>query len=126
MAGRLAGRARRFVLRPWHRRFGRFEQRDGFWLWIGGPVAPGATATTVGRLVLIRPGAEDDAVLVRHEAEHVRQYAELGLVGFLVRYTADYLRWRIRGYGHWAAYRRIGFEIEAEWISRRWARGEAV
>ncbi len=110
----------------WSARLGRFQRRDGFWLWIGGPVAPGAAATTVGRIVLIRSGRENDAVLVRHEAEHVRQYRQLGLAGFLVRYVADYGRWRLRGYPHWSAYRRIGFEIEAEWVSRRWARSLTV
>jgi hypothetical protein len=29
------------------------------------------------------------------------------------------VRWRLRGYPHWAAYRRIPQEIEAEWIARR-------
>jgi len=110
----------------WSARLGRFQRCDGFWLWIGGPVAPGAAATTVGRIVLIRSGRENDAVLVRHEAEHVRQYRQLGLAGFLVRYVADYGRWRLRGYPHWSAYRRVGFEIEAEWVSRRWARSLTV
>ena len=106
-------------------RFGRFARcesvgpSEGFWLWIGGPVAPGAAATTVGRVVLVRAGQEHDARLLRHEAEHVRQYRRYGLAGFLVRYLWDYGRWRLRLYPHWAAYRRIGFEVEAEWLSRR-------
>ncbi len=96
----------------------------GLWLWVGGPVAPGAAATTIGPIVLIRRGHEHDARLVRHEAEHVRQYRDHGIAGFLVRYLAEYVRWRLRRHPHWDAYRRISFEIEAEWISRRWARSQ--
>ena len=40
-------------------------------------------------------------------------------VGFLRRYLGAYLPWRLRGYPHWAAYRRIPHEVEAEWIARR-------
>ena len=61
----------------------------------------------------------DDAQLARHEAEHVRQWREHGVVGFLVRYLGAYLAWRLRGYPHWAAYRRIPLEVEAEWVARR-------
>jgi hypothetical protein len=57
--------------------------------------------------------------LLRHELEHVRQWREQGVPGFLRRYLGAYLRWRLRGYPHWAAYRRIPQEIEAEWIARR-------
>jgi hypothetical protein len=74
---------------------------------------------TVGRLVLVRRGRELDERLLRHELEHVAQYRRYGLGGFLRRYVAAYLRWRLRGYGHWAAYRRIPFEAAAEWRARR-------
>ena len=57
--------------------------------------------------------------LLRHERVHVRQWREFGFVGFLTRYVGAYLRWRLRGYGHWAAYRRIPLEIEADWTARR-------
>lgn len=100
------------------------QRREGYWLWVGGPVAPGAAATTIGRLVLVRSWAAEDEVLLRHEAEHVSQYRQHGLVGFLVRYLADYARWRLRRYSHWSAYRRVPFEVEAEWVSRRWAAGD--
>jgi len=95
------------------------ERGDGYWLWVGGPVPPGAAAVTIGRVVVVRAGAVDDEVLLRHEAEHVAQYRAHGFLGFLVRYLADYARWRVRGYSHWAAYRRVAFEVEAEWVSRR-------
>ena len=94
------------------------EHRDGAVVWIGGPVLPGADATTLGRLVLVRRRVADDQCLLRHELVHVRQWRELGWIGFLARYLGSYLRWRLRGYGHWAAYRRIPLEVEAEWEAR--------
>ena len=95
------------------------ERRDGWWLWVGGPVPPGASGITVGRLVAIRRGHERSERLLRHELEHVAQYGRLGIVGFLRRYVAAYLRWRLRGYGHRGAYLRIPFEASAEWRARR-------
>lgn len=97
----------------------RLRRADGFWLLVGGPVPPGAAAITVGRLVSVRSRSAGNAHLLRHEAEHVRQYRERGLVGFLRAYLADYLRLRGRGWPHWSAYRRIGLEVEAEWRARR-------
>lgn len=84
-------------------------------MWVGGPVPPGAAAITLGRLVSVRSWAADSERLLRHELVHVRQWRELGVVGFLVRYVGAYLRWRLVGYPHWAAYRRIPLEVEAEW-----------
>ena len=95
------------------------ERRDGFWLWVGGPVPPGASGITVGRLVAVRRGHEGSERLLRHELEHVAQYGRVGVLGFLARYLAAYVRWRFRGYGHRAAYLRIPFEASAEWRARR-------
>jgi hypothetical protein len=95
------------------------EHREGYALLVGGPVPPGAAAITIGRVVSVRRGREDDEHLIRHEMVHVRQWEELGYVGFLWRYVGTYLGWRLRGYGHWAAYRRIPLECEAEWEARR-------
>ena len=92
-------------------------RRRPAWLLVGGPVPRGAAAITLGRVVSVRRRAADDARLLAHELVHVRQWRELGVVGFLVRYLGAYLRWRVRGYGHWAAYRRIPLEVEAEWES---------
>ena len=68
--------------------------------------------------MIVRRRAAASARLLRHELVHVRQWRELGVVRFLVRYVGSYLRWRLRGYGHWAAYRRIPLEVEAEWEAR--------
>ena len=95
-------------------------QRQGdHWLWLDGPVPPGASAITIGPVISLRRAAFGDARLLRHEEAHVRQWRELGFFGFLRRYLGAYLRWRLRGYGHWAAYRRIPLEVEAEWEARR-------
>ncbi|MCU1499888.1 MAG: hypothetical protein JWM47_3841 [Acidimicrobiales bacterium] len=98
---------------------GRIEQHPGYRLWVGGPVPPGAAAWTLGSLVIVRARNADITHLLTHELEHVRQWRELGAVGFLHRYLADYLHWRLRGYPHAAAYRRIPAEIAAEWRARR-------
>jgi hypothetical protein len=96
----------------------RLERHDGYWLLIG-PAAPGATATTLGPLILMRRRGVGNRRLLRHELVHVRQWREQGVIGFLRRYLSVYVRWRLRGYPHLAAYRRIPQEIEAEWIARR-------
>lgn len=96
----------------------RLERHDGYWLLVG-PAAPGATATTLGPLILMRRRGVGDARLLRHELEHVRQWREQGVVGFLWRYLGAYVTARVRGYPHGAAYRRIPQEIEAEWNARR-------
>jgi len=82
-------------------------------------VPRGASAWTLGSLVIVRRRSAGDAKLMAHEEEHVRQWAERGRIGFLIWYLRPYLRWRLRGYPHFAAYRRIPAEIEAEWRSRR-------
>lgn len=93
------------------------ERRDGYWYWAGGPVPPGSAGITLGRLVIVRRRSES-ARLLRHELIHVRQYTNMGAVRFVVRYVGQYVRWRIRGYPHLGAYRRIPQEIEASWLER--------
>jgi hypothetical protein len=93
------------------------ERRDGYWLWTGGPVTPGASGITFGPLVITRSLAPSPHLL-RHETVHVEQWRRLGAVGFLRQYLAAYALGRLAGYPHWAAYRRIPLEIEAEWRAR--------
>ena len=75
----------------------RLRRHEGFWLLVGGPVPPGAAAITIGPVVSIRRRAAGNRHLLAHEAEHVRQYAEHGLVGFAVRYLGEYLARRAGG-----------------------------
>lgn len=94
------------------------ERRDGAIIVVSRFAAPGAAATTLGRFVFLRRSARRSERLMRHELVHVRQWRHLGVLSFLGRYFGAYLRWRLRRYPHWAAYRRIPLEIEAEWDAR--------
>ncbi|MGV3758253.1 MAG: hypothetical protein ACO1PW_01765 [Actinomycetota bacterium] len=96
----------------------RVERRDGAIWVVSRFVAPGASATTIGPFVFITERGVDRPRLRAHELVHVRQWRTLGVLGFLRRYLGAYLRWRLRRYPHWAAYRRIPLEIEAEWEAR--------
>lgn len=78
--------------------------------WLPGGVA----AVTLRRHVLVRREHVHDRPLLAHEMAHVRQWAELGSVGFLWRYLGGYLRGRVRGLSHQEAYRGITLEQEAE------------
>jgi hypothetical protein len=94
-------------------------RRDGAIFVVSRLTAPGATAVTFGRVVLIKPRGMRSERLIRHELVHVRQWRSLGAAGFARRYLGAYLRWRLRGHPHWAAYRRIPLEVEAEWLARQ-------
>jgi len=93
------------------------ERREGYWYWTGGPVPPGSAAITLGRLVIVRHREQSERLL-RHELTHVRQYSAMGMIRFLIKYLGHYLHWRLRGYSHSGAYRRIPQEIEAYWLER--------
>lgn len=96
----------------------RIERHEGAVLILTKHAAPGASATTLGRFIFMRTEARGSRRLLRHELVHVRQWRVLGAPGFARRYLGAYLRWRLRRYPHWAAYRRIPLEIEADWEAR--------
>jgi hypothetical protein len=96
----------------------RFERVGDHWLWIGGPVPPGSEAITLGSLVIVRERSAGSSRLIQHERVHVRQYREKGVIGFAGRYLSSYFLWRLRGYPHKGAYRRIPAEVEAYWLER--------
>jgi hypothetical protein len=82
----------------------------------------GYGAMTLGRLVLLaRPVAGDgSSALLAHELVHVRQWAELGVVGFLARYLWGFAaglgrarRWR-------PAYLAITLERQARAEAAAW------
>lgn len=85
---------------------------------IGGPVPPGSAGITLGGIVIVRRDAAHRARLLRHESIHVEQYRRHGFLGFGLRYVGSYLRWRLAGYPHAGAYRRIPLEVEAYWRER--------
>ncbi len=94
------------------------QQRDGYRVVVGGPVPPQADAITLGSTVFVRKHAANSPSLMPHELIHVQQFAKHGPVRFLLRYVGAYLRFRLNGFGHLAAYRRIPLEVEASWLSR--------
>jgi hypothetical protein len=88
---------------------------------VGFPVLPPrATAMTVDTVILVRPQGRDDAVLLAHELVHVRQWGELGVVGFLRRYVAAYVRNLVRLRRHHDAYLAIPLESQAREEARQW------
>jgi hypothetical protein len=102
------------------------RRRGDHWLLVGGPVPPGSAAITIGSVVSVRRRYADDARLLRHEEEHVRQWRELGTLTFLRQYLGAYARARRQGFGHQAAYRLIPLEVEAEAAADRWAAAPGV
>ena len=107
------------------------ERVDGCWLWVGGPVVPGAAAMTFGRLILVRRDAADDALLLRHEREHVTQWRTYGVGGFLVRYLRPYFAVAVEGLpalGGLSAHPvrdrgRVGRSAQhGAWAARAWRR----
>jgi len=87
--------------------------RAGFPWWLRPFIRQNTIAITLGRRVYIKPGRENDQVVLRHELVHVRQYDDLGVVRFLSRYSAEYVGNRLRGKSHDEAYRAISLEEEA-------------
>jgi hypothetical protein len=97
--------------------------RVGFPLLLGILVRRDVAGLTIGRRIWLRPEVlergEDHLIgILRHELVHVRQYERDGVVSFLLRYVAEYLRGRLRGLSHFDAYSSISYEREA--------RGEGV
>jgi len=96
----------------------RVEKRDGYRVVVGDLVPPQAEALTLGNTIFVRKRSSGHQGLMAHELVHVRQFKDMGSVRFLARYAGSYLRFRLSGYGHMAAYRRIPLEVEASWVSR--------
>ena len=86
--------------------------RVGYPWWLRLVLHRRTIAITLGRRIYIAEGHATDALL-RHELVHVRQAGELGVMRFLWRYAAEYVRNRRRGMTHDDAYRAISFEAEA-------------
>lgn len=84
----------------------------------------GVSAMTLWRWVFVHPEVlngdpERLGRLAVHELLHLRQISELGLGGFLLRYSLDYLRGRLRRLGHHRAYEEIALEREAREATAR-------
>jgi Domain of unknown function (DUF4157) len=92
--------------------------RLGYPWWLRPWMSRSVIAITLGRRIYLSSAAAARSLdyldrLVRHELAHVRQVNRHGLIGFLIRYVAEFLRhlWRTRSLD--AAYRDISFEVEA-------------
>ena len=89
----------------------------------------GADGMTLDRFVLLRRDNPEDRTgereLVAHELVHAVQWADLGVLRFLWRYVAAYLRNRRRLGRHRDAYLASPFEEEAREEAARWAASRA-
>lgn len=77
---------------------------------------------TLGRVVLLARAVPADGTspLLAHELVHVRQWAELGVVGFAARYLADFVA-GLRRHRRWRpAYLDIGLESSARAEADAW------
>lgn len=89
---------------------------NGYRLWIGGPVPPGADAITLGQTIIARRRVSASPTfeqLLRHELTHVEQWRQLGYLAFLRRYVGEYLSGRLSGLRHHDAYLNISLERQA-------------
>lgn len=91
--------------------------RVGFPWWLA-PFLRGILGITLGRTIYLAPhllerGQQTVEATLRHELAHVRQQMRLGLVRFLYRYLAEYVRLRLARMTHQQAYEAISFEREA-------------
>ncbi len=84
---------------------------------------PGTSGMTLGRVVLVVGDDDHDGTrkLLAHELVHVRQWHELGVARFLVRYVTSYLVQLARHRRHRRAYFAIGLEVEAYDLADAWA-----
>lgn len=92
--------------------------RLGYPWWLRPWMSRNVIAITLGRRIYLSSAAATRSIdyldrLLKHELAHVRQVRRHGLIAFLIRYVAEFLRhlWRTRSFD--AAYRDISFEVEA-------------
>jgi hypothetical protein len=104
-------------------------QPEQVWLRAASPLmmriwGPGIQALTVRSWIFVDPRVLNGdraklGILIIHELVHVRQWSDLGLLGFLRRYLGDYLRGRRAGMTHRDSYLAIDLEVEARGIQAR-------
>jgi len=82
-------------------------------------LGPRIQAITIVHTIAINPDAFERVIagsepeLLAHELIHVAQWDDHGVTAFVWAYLCDYLRFRLLGATHHAAYRSIGFEYQA-------------
>jgi hypothetical protein len=82
------------------------------------------SAMTLHTTIYVRADVldRDPAVLgplIVHELAHVQQWSRLGMVRFLWNYLSGYVRGRLTGLSHRAAYRAIPLEVEAREVAHQ-------
>lgn len=93
--------------------------RVGYPWWLRPWLARDVIAITLGRRIYLSGNAVARSSaflerLLRHELAHVRQVNRHGLIPFLVRYIAEFVRLLLRERSINGAYRKISFEVEAK------------
>ena len=78
----------------------------------------------LGRNILLRVDvtADGGSRLLAHELVHVGQWADKGILGFLIAYVRDFFRGLLRTRSWDAAYRQIAIEVEAREVTEEWQR----
>ncbi|MEM9132571.1 MAG: hypothetical protein AAF962_00330 [Actinomycetota bacterium] len=79
---------------------------------------------TLGRIILLRDSLPPDgwSGLLAHELVHVRQWTELGVIGFSYRYLRDFVAGLVRTRSWNQAYLDIEAEREARELTKSWFR----
>jgi hypothetical protein len=85
-------------------------------------VPPGFVGITIGNRIMLKKGHEHKEQLLAHELVHVRQFDELGVVGFFSRYLSEYAKGIVKHGKLHEAYRGISLEVEARQEANRWAK----
>ena len=88
------------------------------------PVPGPYQGMALARFVIMGRDVSSDgsSTLLAHELVHVRQWAELGVVGFGVRYLAQFVSGLYRTRSWSTAYRQIEAECEARALAEEWRR----
>lgn len=93
------------------------------------PEPPGPySGMAIGRFVFLAGDVapSGSSRLLAHELVHVRQWAELGIVGFLFRYLRDFAVGLKRHRNWHRAYRQIDVEVEARRLAEGWAESRSA
>ncbi len=91
---------------------------------VRGWVPSGYQGMALGRSIYVKRAIPTDgnSRLLAHELVHVRQWSELGAVGFPLRYLTDFLRGLVQTRRWNAAYRSLPLEREARQVAEEWRR----
>lgn len=91
---------------------------------IEGIAVPGFAGITLGNFIFLKNkvSTKGDSQLLAHELVHVRQWRELGSIGFLTKYLASFFHHIKQSRSWMTAYRAIELEVEARDGCDRWVK----